>query len=152
MVGTERTYFLLNNKAVNLHVLSASSSACEKALDKLYTSAPEKAVQGQLSLIDIAGTSVSMFLSTWRLNVEVARVCSLYYPEMMACCCELCACHPIRTSVAASAKLQNGQEQHPTYHIISLGHEPLVRFNGFVLLNQLHVLLVRLLLVISLGI
>ena len=77
MVGTERTYFLLNNKAVNLHVLSASSSACEKALDKLYTIAPEKAVQGQLSLIDIAGTSVSMFLSTWRLNVEVARVCSL---------------------------------------------------------------------------
>ena len=48
-------------------------------------------MQGQLSLIDIAGTSVSMFLSTWRLNVEVARVCSLYYPEMMACCCELCA-------------------------------------------------------------
>jgi hypothetical protein len=33
-----------------------------------------------------------------------------------------------------------------------LGHEPLVRFNGLVLLNQLHVLQVRLLLLIGLSI
>ena len=83
-----------------------SSSACERdegfnfegprQAVAVHDRAREGRVQGQLSLIDIAGTSVSMFLSTWRLNVEVARkavarVCSLYYPEMMACCCELCA-------------------------------------------------------------